>query len=443
MIFKKLFLKSYKKNKNKRKILKRYIFLIIAFIFVLIPSILNSPSISVYGELNNQNEINSLINNLENELDKELSDEEKENLEDIEEELKDTVNDQLADLDLSALENFLNNLTDEQKEIFGSSSILDKLNKIISGEFSENSSSLLQAILNLIFDELLAILPFIASIIAIAVLAGLLSDFKGNSQSIRDIIHFVCYGVIIVIVASVATQMITLTSNTLSLIVTQMEIIFPLLLTLLTAMGGTVSVAVYQPAVVVLTSIVTKIFTTILMPIFIFALVFSIVSNLSNSVRLDKLSSFLNTLFKWIIGIVFTIFMGFLAIKGITAGSIDSISFKTAKFSLSTYVPILGGYLSEGLNVILASCVLIKNAIGASGLLLLFSTILIPLLQLVLFMLALKFTGALLEPLSDNRISNFISSISKIFIMPIVMIIGVAFMYVIFVGLIMCTSVGI
>lgn len=409
--------------KNKRHFAiksKRYFCLIIAFFLAMFP--LLSSGTAVFAT-------DSVTTETEQE-------------EDLKEELEDTVDEQLSNLDLSALEKFLNNLTEEQRQIFGSSGFLEKLQLIISGEFGDDTTNVFQAIISLTLNELLKILPFIASIIAIAVLAGLLSDFRGNSQAIGDIIHFVCYGVIIVIITTTAVQMIALATSTLNLIVAQMEIVFPILLTMLTAMGGTVSVAIYQPAVVLLTSIVTGIFTNILMPIFIFSLVFSLVSNLSNSVRLDKLSGFLNSLFKWIIGIVFTIFMGFLAIKGITAGSVDSISFKTARYSLSTYIPILGGYLSEGFNVILASCLLIKNAIGASGLLLLFASVIMPLLELILFMLCLKFTGAILQPLSDSRISNFVSSISKSFIMPIVMVIGVSFMYVIFVGIIMCTSIN-
>ena len=62
---------------------------------------------------------------------------------------------------------------------------------------------------------------------------------------------------------------------------------------------------------------------------------------------------------------------------------------------------------------------------------------------LFLFSFVLKFTGAALQPLSDSRISNFVSSLSKVFVMPIAMILAVVFMYVVFVGLIMCTSVGI
>ena len=358
-------------------------------------------------------------------------------------ELETTVDEQLSKLDIEKLNEFFEKYCDDKLQIWGSDSLSDKLHKIISGDFSSDTGSFANAFVNVLLSELVEFLPLISSIIAIAVLASLITELKAGSKSVGDIVHFVCFGVVITIILSAALKMISLTSFVLGLLTTQMEIVFPLLLTLLTAVGGTVSVAVYQPAVALLTTVVSKIFSAVLLPIFIFALIFTIISNISNQIKVDKFAGFLSTLFKWIVGIVFTVFMGFLAVKGITAGSIDTVSFKTAKYSLSTYIPMVGGYLSEGLNLIVASCVLIKNAIGVSGILIMFTSVLLPLLQLVLFMFALKFTGAVLQPLSDSRISNFITSVSKVFIMPIVMVLAVAFMYVIFVGLIMCTSVGV
>lgn len=357
-------------------------------------------------------------------------------------ELETTVDEQLSKLDLENLNKFFEEYCDDKFEIWGGS-LEDKLQKIISGNFGDDSNSFANAFVNVLLEEVLEFLPLISSIIAIAVLASLLTELKSANKSVGDIIHFVCFGVVIIIILSTAVKMISLTSFVLELLTTQMEIVFPILLTLLTAIGGTVSASVYQPAVAVLTTIVSKIFSTVLLPIFIFSLIFTIISNISTNIKVDKIAGFLSTLFKWIIGIVFTIFMGFLAVKGITAGSIDTVSFKTARYSLSTYIPIVGGYLSEGLNLIIASCLLIKNAIGISGILIMFTTVIIPLIELVLFMFALKFTGAVLQPLSDSRISNFITSVAKVFVMPIVMVLAVSFMYVIFVGLIMCTSVGV
>lgn len=360
----------------------------------------------------------------------------------IEDIIEDSIGSQLGDLDFSELEDALNSLTGEGKEIFGNDSFLDKIKQILSGEFTENGNSIWTSILNLFFEDVLSFLPILSLVIAIAVTFSLVNASRPSSKnkSIGDVIHFVCFGAIIVVLVGYSVNMLTLASDTLQNIKAQMDVAFPILLTVLTAIGGVTSVSVYQPAVAVLSGTIINIFTNILMPIFIFKLVFSIVGNLSNNVKLDKFASFFSSLFKWIVGGVFTVFSAFLAIQGITAGSVDGISFRTAKYAIKNSIPLVGSYLSDGLNLIVASSVLIKNAVGAAGLVLLFSTIIVPVLNLVVFMLSLKLVAAVLEPITDSRISNFISMLAKSISLLIVLILGCAFMYLLMTGMIMLSA---
>lgn len=360
----------------------------------------------------------------------------------IEDIIEDSIGSQLGDLDFSELEDVLNSLTGEGKEIFGNDSFLDKIKQIISGEFTENGNSIWTSILNLFFEDVLSFLPILSLVIAIAGTFSLVNASRPSSKnkSIGDVIHFVCFGAIIVVFVGYSVNMLTLTSDTLQNIKAQMDVAFPILLTVLTAIGGVTSVSVYQPAVAVLSGTIINIFTNILMPIFIFKLVFSIVGNLSNNVKLDKFASFFSSLFKWIVGGVFTVFSAFLAIQGITAGSVDGISFRTAKYAIKNSIPLVGSYLSDGLNLIVASSVLIKNAVGAAGLVLLFATIIVPVLNLVVFMLSLKLVAAVLEPITDSRISNFISMLAKSISLLIVLILGCAFMYLLMTGMIMLSA---
>lgn len=368
--------------------------------------------------------------------------EEEMTIEQIEQELSDNVNSQLNGLDLEDFEKLIQDLTADSGKIFGSASFIEKLKSIVSGKFSENQESIWTAISSLLFENLLSFIPLLSIVVAIAVTYSLVSASrpKSKKKSIGDIVHFVCYGAILVLLTTTVIQMLQMTTQTLQSIKMQMEIAFPVLLTMLTAIGGVVSVGVYQPAVAVLSGTVMNIFTAILMPLFIFNLVFSILSNLTTGRKFDKFAGFFSSAFKWIIGSAFTIFSGFLAIQGITAGTYDGISIRTAKFAIKNSVPILGGYLSDGFNLIMASSVLIKNAVGAAGLLLLFATILSPVIKLVVFMFALKLVAAVLEPLTDSRISNFIHMLAKSIMLLIVIILGVAFMYLLLTGLIMCTA---
>ena len=406
---------------RKLKLDKRRYILILLIIFLAILAII-FPSIKH-------------ITNAENVAEDELSQEE------ILQEIEDELGNQLDNLDMSSIENLLDSLTDEELALFGEKGFLDKITSLLSGEISQGSS-LWTSILEIFFDSLLEIIPFISIIIAVALLGNLIQGLKPtkSEKSISNLIHFVTYGIIVVIVLSIVVKMITMTTNTIFTIKNQMDAIFPLLLTLLTAVGGTVSVSVYQPAMALLSSVIINLFTYVLMPLFIFSIIFSVVSNLSNTIKLDKFTSFFNSTFKWITGLIFTIFTAFLSIQGITAGSIDGISIKTAKYAIKSYVPILGSYISDGMGVILASSNLIKNAVGASGLFLLLASIITPILQLVLFMLALKLVSAIIEPLGSKQIANFVSSLSKNMTLLIVTIVGIAFASFITIGLVMCSA---
>jgi len=92
------------------------------------------------------------------------------------------------------------------------------------------------------------------------------------------------------------------------------------------------------------------------------------------------------------------------------------------------------------MDFIVLSSILIKNAVGVGGLLLIFMTIISPLIMIVVLKLGLQLTAAVVEPIGDSRISNFINDCAKILIYPIVIILATGFMYLLSVGLIMCTA---
>ena len=92
------------------------------------------------------------------------------------------------------------------------------------------------------------------------------------------------------------------------------------------------------------------------------------------------------------------------------------------------------------MNLIIASSVLIKNAVGVCGLLLLFATIVIPLIKIIVFMFGLKLASAVLEPITDSRITNFLSMIASSVSLLIVLILGCSFMYMIMSGMIIFSA---
>jgi stage III sporulation protein AE len=183
-----------------------------------------------------------------------------------------------------------------------------------------------------------------------------------------------------------------------------------------------------------------EIIVSAVIPLFILSSVFSVVGNLSETVRLKKMSGFFMKACKWILGTAFFLFIAFLSVQGITAAVHDGVSVRTAKFAISKYVPIIGGYLSDGFNLVMAGSALVKNAVGMTAVIILILTVLPVVSQTAVFNLSLHLTSAVAEPLGEKRISNILSELAKSTGTLIAVVLGAAFLYFIFLILVICTG---
>lgn len=351
-----------------------------------------------------------------------------------------SVFEQLHNLDLTAVENALSNIVDKFN-FLKSGSFKQKIEGIINGEYFTDFSNVFAVIFSLVFGDISKYLPLMFTIIAISILGQLVLSLKNKSdENVSDIIHFVTYSVVVIIIVVVFKNQINLTANTISTIKTIIDAIFPVMLTLMTAVGGVVSVGIYKPTLSILSGGIISFFNGFIQPLFIFSFVIVVVGNLTESVNLKKINEFIFSMFKWTVGFVFTLFGAILTIQGISAGRHDGVSVSATRFAIKTYVPIIGGYLSEGLDFILLGSVLIKNAVGLGGLILLFIVILSPIIQLIVFKLVLQLTAAILETIGTTRTSDFLHQCSKVMLIPIIMLLAVSFMCILALSLLMCTA---
>ena len=151
----------------------------------------------------------------------------------IKEEFNEQVNSQLTDFNFSELDKILQNFGVNSQSIFGEETFTDKLTSIISGEYITDSTSIVQSIINIIFEEILNIVPLLCSIITIVILCSFISQIRSsvNGKSINDIVHFVCYAIVIIIISKVVVDCLNLAEQTIVNMQSQMQVIFPILLT--------------------------------------------------------------------------------------------------------------------------------------------------------------------------------------------------------------------
>ncbi len=325
------------------------------------------------------------------------------------EELEEKIEELLSSLDTEELQKYLDSLSD-----FEGTSVKEKILSMITGDFALDYSSFSEAIVSLIMEEWRTFLAAFAVILAVALLCGVLNSVKNGflHSTMSDIINFVGYISVGAVVLSCLLGVINGGFAAVTAMKKQMDVVYPLLLTLMAASGGTVSAQVYRPAVAFMSSGIGELFASVVMPVAVVVIVLAFIGNLSPDVRTEKLGDLFKSVSKWLIGFTLGLFSLFLTVQGITSAQYDGMSLRAAKYVISGSVPIVGGFLSGGVEVVLAGSALIKNALGSFAVFLLFGTLLRPVVLYAAFQIFLRLSAAATEPVG-GKISAFLSRLAQ------------------------------
>ncbi len=354
---------------------------------------------------------------------------------DVIEDLENEVTDNINNIDFSQVD-------DVAFDFIGS--VAGKVQSIINGEY-DSAESFLQLLLALLTSGLKALLPELSVIFVVIVILGLIRKTSGGmiSQSTDEVVSFVGVTVVIVSTLSLIAKAYKDVYQVLFQVSALADATMPIMLTLLIANGGNVASSVCQPSMVMFSGVIIKLTQRVILPLSVFALVFALVGNISSNVKVGKMSSFLNNISGWVLGVVFMLYSAFTSVQGISAMAIDGVSFRAAKFATKSYIPILGGYLSDGFDIVIASTSLIKNAFGVVSLLTLVFTVAQPLMSVLCINLGLQAIAAFCEPIIDDRYIKILNGISKTLTFLAVLILAVAFMFCILTLVAICCANGV
>lgn len=213
-----------------------------------------------------------------------------------------------------------------------------------------------------------------------------------------------------------------------------MQALFPLLVTLLAAVGGTAGSMFYQPAVMAAAGSMTTLVQQATMPLAVSVAVLTMVGGLGRQLRVTKLRRLIRQAADWTLGLGFTVFIGVMTVQGLGAAAVDGVSIRTAKYAMDNFIPIVGGMFADTVDTLVGSSLLIQNAVGVLGLLLLLLRLMTPLLRTVAAMLLYRAAAAVLEPMSDSPLCGCISDYSEVFSLLFIIQLSVGAMFLLLVA---------
>ena len=339
-------------------------------------------------------------------------------------------------------------ILENQQESFGISSFIEKSKKY-SNDIFENidiskifnsaikgdvdNKFLYKQITKIIGKEVQSSLKGLVSILIIVVIHSILKSISDSleNENISKMIFYVQYILIVTIIMSNFSDVINLVKETTTNLTSYINILIPLLVSLMIYTGSITTTSILQPLILFIINLIGNLVQDLLIPLILIITSISIISKISDKVQIEKFSKFLKSGTVWVLGVVLTVFVGVVSLEGTLASSVDGITAKTAKAIVSSGIPVVGKVLGDVIDSVLGCGVILKNAVGFVGVIVILGICILPIIKLSILTISYKLVAALCEVIADEKIVNLLDEISDIFKVLLAIVISISFMVII------------
>jgi stage III sporulation protein AE len=221
-----------------------------------------------------------------------------------------------------------------------------------------------------------------------------------------------------------------------------MQALLPVLVPLLIAMGSFTSGSILNPFIVTAITIFNSILQRVIMPAIYLSCIFILVNSLSDRDYVKKLALFIRGFAIAAMGLSVTLFSGLTIMQGMVTKTADGMLAKTAKYSVDNFVPIVGGFAADSIDLILSCTTIIKNGVGIFGLIIILTLLIIPMVKILAVAIVFKLTAVITEPISNKTISDCLNEIGNTVITLAVILFLGAMMFLIFLAIIIGIGEG-
>ena len=316
-------------------------------------------------------------------------------------------------------------------EFFADMDINEILNNAIKGEV--DNSTLLKRVLNLFGAEVVTNIKAIISILVIIIIHSILKSISEGLENdgISRLIYYVQYILIVTIIMSNFTDIVKLVQDTSNNLVGFMNLLVPLLITLMMYTGSIATSSVIEPIILFMINFIGNIIQTLIIPLVLIFTSLVIISKISDKVQIDKLSKFLKSGIVWFLGIILTIFVGVVSLEGTLASSVDGVTAKTTKAVVSSAIPVVGKTLGDAVDTVLGCGIVLKNAIGLVGVIIVLGICIMPIIKLAILTIFYKLVSTVVQPVADEKIVDLLEQIGDIFKIFLGILCAMSFMLII------------
>ncbi|MGE5381703.1 MAG: stage III sporulation protein AE [Methylocystaceae bacterium] len=343
----------------------------------------------------------------------------------------------LNKMDLKVYEDYKQQIEKDMQGELIPASPLEWIRDFMKGESRFDFKKIAGLLLGYLVREVTASSALMAKLMVLAVVSALLVNLQTSfaSENVAKIASLACFLALAAIALGSFKAMLQLGLSTVTSLADFMTAALPQLAIVMTGMGNINSATMLFPILVIACSYFSHLIEAIIFPLITLSAILHLVNNVSDTVKVSNLASLIKNAALFILGLVMTMFVGVLTMRAVYSKVLDGLALRTTTMVVDNF-PVIGGFLSDALNVALGYLVLLKQAVGVLGIIMVLGICILPIIKMLAVVLVYKLTAAMVEPMGDQRTSDVLAVIGDHLSLLTGVVGAVALMFIIMVSIV-------
>ncbi len=315
----------------------------------------------------------------------------------------------LSEFDFDEIEKSLREMFPEEKVKFA-----DVVAAFLSGDLEEAGGLVMDFLSDQAAYEFRSSRHQLVYILLIALAAAVFTNFAGAFQSrqISDISFYIMYMLLITLCLVSFRTAVQGMEERLNVLLDFMRALCPAYFLAVAFASGSMTSMFFYNFILFLIYLVELAIIRFLLPVVNIYIMIRVMGSLTGEDFLSEFADLIRKAVTWSTRALLAGVIGVNAVQGLLVPAIDTLK-RSALTRTAEALPWVGNVMGGTAELFLGTAVLIKNGIGMAGAVIAVLICAVPILQLAVTALMYKLASALVQPVSDKRITSCISGVSE------------------------------
>lgn len=335
------------------------------------------------------------------------------------------------EVDLHFMEDYWSEVEEDVEEYFPSLNWREAFHWFQPGEEGLNFQEIPGGLVRFFMGELFLNLRFLGKLLVLAVVAALVKNLQTafESKNVAWLTRGVLLMVLIGLIMPGFMAAMELARSTVGNMVDFILAFIPVMLILLSSLGSFSAVTLFHPVIIFSINFFSYLISYVVFPLILFTTALALVNTISPGLNLGKLAGFFKDLCSWTLGLMITLFVALVCVKGVTGTVGDAVTLKTAKFLSGSFIPVIGKTLGDAVETVAGASLIFKNGVGLAGLIVLLMICLFPLLKLFVLFFIYRAAAALVQIVGETSLGDCLTAMGNSLMLIIASVAGMTVIF--------------